>query len=71
MAIAGLARQVSGYAMAIVLVALDAHGMMAIIKAARNAIRHRARQQHRRLAALATLDAGLQRLHLERGLADQ
>jgi hypothetical protein len=34
MAIAGLAREVSGYAMAIVFVTLDAHGAMAITESA-------------------------------------
>jgi len=43
MAIAGLAREVSGYAMAIVFVALDTHRAMAITEGARNAIRQRAR----------------------------
>jgi hypothetical protein len=45
MAIAGLAREGSGCAMAIVLVALDAHTAMAIAERAWNAIRQRARQQ--------------------------
>ena len=47
MAIAGLARRVSGYAMAIVFMAPDAHGLMAITKrlteTVRNAITQRAR----------------------------
>lgn len=51
MAIAGLAHEVSGYAMAIVVVALDAHGVMAIAEGARNAISQRARQQLRRREA--------------------
>jgi hypothetical protein len=45
MAIAGLAREGSGYAMAIAFVAVDAHGAMAITERARNTIRQRARQQ--------------------------
>jgi hypothetical protein len=44
MAIAGLAREGSGYAMAIVVVAHDAHDAMAIIDGARIAITQRARQ---------------------------
>jgi hypothetical protein len=44
MAIAGLARTVSGYAMAIALVAPDAHDAMAIAQGARIAISQRARQ---------------------------
>jgi len=47
MAIAGLARQVSGYAMAIVFVVSAAHGVMPITEpitdAGRNAITQRAR----------------------------
>jgi len=45
MAITCLAQPVSGYAMAIVLVALDAHGAMAIAEGAQSAIRQLARQQ--------------------------
>ena len=49
MAIAGLARGVSGYAMAIVFVAPPAHGVMTITEpiteTVRNAITQRARQQ--------------------------
>jgi hypothetical protein len=43
MAIAGLARGASGYAMAIVLVAPDVHGAMAITEIVRNPIMQRAR----------------------------
>lgn len=45
MAIVGLARGASGYAMAIVFVEPDAHGAMPITEAARNPIRQPARQQ--------------------------
>lgn len=44
MAIAGLARGTSGYAMAIVFVAPHAHAAMAITEAGRNAITQPARQ---------------------------